>query len=292
MKKIDPIYILIRTSKRPLFFKKMMESIKVQTYPNIITIVHTDDPSDQYVEGDIILRSKRDISRGRGHYNLYCNKLLQAIPVEKHGEGWYHFIDDDDVYLEPDVLERTVENAKRTHINVVRSQRWGKTVWPKNWGTQMSYQTECIFLHTDHRLSATWWNKTGGDHNYSRQLTDKLPINWIDGIIICKAQKGKGRGKRYDLNEYDEWKKQQEEEKKNVTVSVVGKRLEKITWVEVLYKKRASGRSSHRGRIGDVKFLPFDRNTQRLFNLGKIEILRELTKEQIEKMRNNDINRG
>ena len=283
MKKISPVYILIRTSKRPLFFRNMIESVKIQTYPNIITIVHTDDPSDKYVEGDIIIRSNRDISKGRGHYNLYCNKLLQSIPDDP---GWYHFIDDDDLYYENDVIERTIEKAKDTHVNVVRSQRWGNTVWPKNWGSQMSYQTECIFMHTNHKNLGSWWSKTGGDHNYTRQLTDKLPINWIDGIIICKAQKGKGRGRRYDLNEYNDWKKEQEKEKiKNVTISTVGKRLLNIKWVEVIYRKRTTGRSSHRGKIGEIRFLPFDRNTQRLQNLGKIEILREVSKEQMDKIK-------
>ena len=194
----DPVYILIRTSARPKFFDVMMKSIKSQTYSNIITIVHTDDPEDNYLEGDIVIRSERNPALGNGHYNLYCNKLLNAIP---DGPGWYHFIDDDDMYASDDVIENLVKHSKRKYINIGRVQRWGSTVWPKTWGTQRSYQTECFFLHTDHKHKAKWWNKKGGDHHYSKQLTDQLPINWIDNLLIAKAQDGKGRGYRLDMGE-------------------------------------------------------------------------------------------
>lgn len=61
---LDSVYILIRTANRPMFFQHMMESIKKQTYKNIVTIVHSDNPNDLYVEGDIIIRSERNESLG------------------------------------------------------------------------------------------------------------------------------------------------------------------------------------------------------------------------------------
>jgi len=193
---MDPVYILIRTSGRPNFFKRMMESIKAQTYKNIITIVHTDDPRDEYVTGDIIIKGHAySKDYGTGPYNLYMNRLLKAIP---DGPGWYHFIDDDDEYASPDVIERLVENSKRDHVNVGHVQRWNGVIFPRAWGTQKSFQTEIFFLHTDHKNKARWWANTGGDHYYSKQLTKVLPTNWIDDLLICKAQEGKGHGRRLD----------------------------------------------------------------------------------------------
>lgn len=193
---MDPVYILIRTSNRPLFFADMMETIKNQTYKNIVTIVHSDDPRDEYVSGDIIINGAiYGPEYGNGTYNLYNNRLLRSIPP---GPGWYHFIDDDDGYAAPDVIEKLVKNSLRDHVNVARVQRWNKTIWPRHWGSQKSYQTECFFLHTDHKLKAKWWGNRGGDHHYSKQLTKKLPINWIEGLLICKAQEGKGHGKKLD----------------------------------------------------------------------------------------------
>jgi hypothetical protein len=195
-----PFYILIRTSKRPKFFAAMMESIKKQTYPNIKTIVHTDDPGDTYVTGDMIIKGDRVPKGHKGHapYNLYNNRLLQAIP---QGDGWYHFIDDDDKYAAPDVIEKSVAKCKEKQINIVRSKRWSGSIWPKTWGSQTSFQTECFILHTKHKNIASWWDKTGGDHHYSKQITKQLQINWIDGIIICEAQEGKGHGDRFDLGQ-------------------------------------------------------------------------------------------
>ena len=73
---IDTAYILLRTSNRPKFFKVCMESIKAQDYPNIVTIVHTDDPKDDYVEGDIIIKGERDYQARSGFYNLYNARVI------------------------------------------------------------------------------------------------------------------------------------------------------------------------------------------------------------------------
>lgn len=193
---IDPVYILIRTSNRPVFFARMMETIKNQTYKNIVTIVHSDDPRDKYVTGDIIINGTAlSPEYGNGTYNLYNNRLLRKIPNDP---GWFHFIDDDDEYAAPDVIERLVKNSKRDHVNVGRVMRWNGTMWPRNWGTQKSYQTECFFIHTDHKAKGRWWGHRGGDHHYSKQLTKVLPINWIEDLLICKAQEGKGHGRKLD----------------------------------------------------------------------------------------------
>lgn len=192
-----PVYILTRTSNRPRFFARMMETIKEQTYKNIVTIIHSDDPRDEYITGDIILRGTAFTTQyGDGPYNLYNNRLLKAIPADK--PGWFHFIDDDDEYAAPDVIEKFVNASKPDHVNVARVERWNGTIWPKHWQGQKSFQTECFLLHTEHRLKAKWWGNKGGDHHYSKQLTRILPINWIDKLLICKAQEGKGHGRKLD----------------------------------------------------------------------------------------------
>jgi hypothetical protein len=259
----------------------MMESIKQQTYDNIITIVHTDDPKDDYIEGDIIIKSTLDKNLGPGFYNLYCNKLLDAIPDDV--PGWYHFIDDDDMYYDADVIKRLVRESKKTHMNVGRSMRWSGKVWPKHWGEQKSYQTECFFLHTDHKDKARWWNKRGGDHNYSRQLTSgethengvkigtftPLPINWIDNLIICKAQVGKGYGRRYDLEEQREF---MSSARKRSRISTVGARHKDDKSVLVRFIRRVPGRRFKSGRAGEEKYIP-ERYALRLVAQRKVEII-------------------
>lgn len=193
-----PVYILIRTSHRPKFFAGLWKSIQEQTYPNIVTITHSDNKHDKYVKGDIIVRSAPNPSAGRGFYNLYQNVLLTNIP---NIPGWYVFIDDDDIYAAPDAIERFVKNAVPTHINVARADRGNGRIWPKTWKGQKVFQTECFMLHTKWRKLGKWWAKQGGDHYYTKQITKKLPINWIDNLIVCKAQEGKGKGRRLDKGE-------------------------------------------------------------------------------------------
>jgi hypothetical protein len=233
-----PVYILIRTSGRPKFFACMMESIRNQTYKNIVTIVHSDDPRDEYVTGDMIIKGMAyGPEYGDGTYNLYNNRLLKAIPADK--PGYFHFIDDDDMYASTDVIEKLVEKSKPDHINVARVKRWNSTIFPRHWKNQKSFQTECFFIHTDHRLKAKWWGNKGGDHHYSKQMTKLLPINWIEDIVICKAQEGKGHGKKLDKGS----KKQMEKPNlpPDAIVTVIG------------LKKNLKGKKSHWIKMGQIK---------------------------------------
>lgn len=254
-----PVYILIRTANRPKFFANLMASIRDQTYSNIVTIVHTDDPADEYVTGDIIVRGQRlETFVGTAPYNLYNNTLLQSIP---NGAGWYHFIDDDDMYNAPDVIEKLVSSAKRNCVNVARVRRWNDTIFPAKWRQQLSYQTECFFLHTDHKNKAQWWANKGGDHNYSKQLTKIMPINWIDNLIICKAQEGKGHGRRYDLGERPP--------------NMNGYMPINDDMVTVEFLRTVKSPVFLRGTIGEIRQLRIDR-AERLERKGKARIIREV----------------
>lgn len=262
----DPVYILIRTSNRPKYFENLMQSIREQTYENIITVVHSDDPSDEYVTGDIIIRSERPPrTLGTAPYNLYNNNLLQAIP---DSAGWYHFIDDDDIYASPEVIERLVRESKRECINIARVMRWHGTIWPRKWGNQNSYQTECFFIHTDHKLKASWWANKGGDHNYSGQLTKILPQNWIDNLIIAKAQEGKGHGRRLDLGEYSDLPRTHP----NVINPPLpyGQKNQELVFVQ--YLRTIKTPSSIRGHEGYVTTMEVKR-AQRLEFKEKVKIL-------------------
>lgn len=250
-----PVYILIRTSRRPEYFKRCFESIKNQTYKNIITIVHSDDPRDDYVEGDIIIRGNAfDKSVGHGSYNLYNNRLLKTIPEKS---GWYHFIDDDDQYFDNTVIEKFVNASKPDHVNVCRVIRWNNQVFPKDWLKQRSYQTECFLLHTDHKLKAKWWGNLGGDHDYSKKLTNILPINWIENLIICKAQEGKGRGQRLDAG--GKFKRHAETFKADTKISV----LVLIPYKRGLYKDWL--------RQGTIRRIPYSLALE-LEKEGKVKI--------------------
>ena len=199
----ETLYILTRTSGRPQFFKRCRETVKALTWPGpVVHIIHTDDPRDTYVEGDIIIRGEcLSPTFGRGYYNKYMNRLLEAIPRKK--PGWVHMIDDDDEYLGPDVLN-WLSGENRNALHVFKTKRKGmrkrgKTViFPKHWKNQLSFQTECFALWSDIAIKYKWWANKGGDHHYTRKITrKKTPIKWHD-ILATQAQEIKGHGRRYD----------------------------------------------------------------------------------------------
>lgn len=203
--KTPTVFILTRTSGRPRFFAELRRSIRSLEYPDIVHVVHTDDPRDSYVEGDIIIRGENELGvAGNGTFNLYNNRLLQAVPHP----GWIHFIDDDDAYVDPQCFNKLLARATdRRQLLVGRVERWAikgrgpnapRVVFPRGWGHQRSFQTECFMVHTSCSMLGRWPVNKGGDHTYTRSLTQYLPIVWVDGVIIARAQEGKGHGRRQD----------------------------------------------------------------------------------------------
>lgn len=195
------LYILTRTSQRPAFFAKCRESVKALSWPGpVVHIVHTDDPRDSYVEGDIIVKGETfGPSFGDGFYNLYNNRLLKAIP---RTEGWVHFIDDDDIYCAPDSMN-WLEGENRDALHVCKTRRAGVSkhceIFPSQWKKQQSFQTECFAVWSTIAKKFEWWGQKGGDHHYSKKIARRHPIIWHN-VIATEAQCGKGKGERLDAD--------------------------------------------------------------------------------------------
>src|SRR4030042_2075918 len=192
-----PVYILIRTSRRPEFFRRMMDTVRGQSYKSIVSVVYTDDPRDDYVTGDIIIQGPiHDYTLGDATYNLYCNDLLKQVPSD---DGWVYFLDDDDELYDEFAIEKMVNASLKDYVNVFKVVRNRGKIVPERWENQRSFQTECFMIHASHRNKAKWWPHKGGDHNYSKQLTKIMPIKWND-FLVCKIQEGKGYGHKQDKN--------------------------------------------------------------------------------------------
>ena len=110
------IWVLTRTSGRPVFFKKCRESLKNQTYQNWQHVVSVDDDeSYKYAEKDDdrkeVVRVKKINKTAEMNcpYNLYFNDLIEKVP-----EGsWMIFLDDDAVIYRNDSLEKLVETIEK-----------------------------------------------------------------------------------------------------------------------------------------------------------------------------------
>lgn len=265
-KEYPPVYILLRTGGRPNFFDICYHSIKEQDYPNIILITHQDSPADTYARGDVVVSSPHVQKTTKGFYNLYCNTLLQSIP--EGADGWYHFIDDDDKYCAPDVISKFVAKAKKNAVNVAKVARLGK-IFPISFGEdyKKSFQTECFLLHTSHKNKAKWWDQTGGDHYYSSQLTAIMPVNWIDGLMVCEAISGKGYGKQLDFHEQEVYART------HSITRFCGARKDNADMVLVKYLHEVKGNPRCAGLKNAQRWIHKD-YAEVLLSQGKIEILK------------------
>jgi len=192
---MDRLYVLTRTSGRPEFFKACRESVKALDYPEVVHIVHSDDPrNEQYIDCDILVRGeKHGAYMGSAPYNLYNNRLLSVMDKP----GWVHFLDDDDMYTAPDIFS-FLEHADKNKIHVCRVMRWNEQIFPKGHDNRPSFQTEIFVTWSDLAKKGKWWSEKGGDHYYSRQLTKIAKQEHYD-TILAKAQEGKGHGRLIDI---------------------------------------------------------------------------------------------
>lgn len=202
------LYVLTRTSGRPRFFQQLRRDLKTQTVP-AVHVVHSDDPSDEYVEGDIIVRGDpipvTDEIMGP---ELYNRRLLEALRGQP--PGWVTFIDDDDTYTSSHSLQRILELCEGAGVD-------GMPIWYSrpnkparfrgdlaknarlNWGNAAFHTTHleaAIQLVRNDRVSKPG-RRGCGDWWFWLQMAQLLTPRWSREQLV-KAQLGDGRGKRLD----------------------------------------------------------------------------------------------
>lgn len=123
------INILTRTSNRPNFFNRNVNSVNSQTYKNIRHIVSYDNDDDlEYInkhnnltlvkiDKDKLIREDNSPNPNTGKYsphNLYFNEMLKVVE-----EGWVIFLDDDDLFYDENSLEIIVNNILNDDTMVI-----------------------------------------------------------------------------------------------------------------------------------------------------------------------------
>lgn len=120
----DIVYILTRTSNRPVGFNRVYTSVKSKKYNNIKHIVSIDDNETRTyvntyhdvgkveVDKEKLLEIDESIDPNIGNqypmsfkkspYNLYCNELLNSITEP----GWIVFLDDDNYFSDSTAVSK------------------------------------------------------------------------------------------------------------------------------------------------------------------------------------------
>lgn len=213
------INILTRTSKRPKYFERCIDSIDNQTYDNINVIVSVDnDESEKYAseflsEEDEIVRVQKytgnipniDSSgiRRKAPYNLYLNTLRSRVK-----DGWIMFLDDDDYFTTDTALEEIVSYITSEDDILLWQVQFPNKVIPEDYlfkykKIQINHISMIGFLyHKKHDHKAKFDYFSGGDFYFMNQLYPQIPNSiWINKIYTgIQRQHGMGgQGKQDDL---------------------------------------------------------------------------------------------
>ena len=201
------IYILTRTSKRPRMFQRLRDSIATQDYAGpVMHIVHTDEPSDDYVKGDMIVSSPhlRKSDKMTAPQELYNLRLLQA--VQEYGQpGFVTFMDDDDIYTSSKSLSTIADVARPGLMPIWKVERENGRISPAQWRGDLTSDEgricwEASGFHTSHlelALNLSIDGNDGADGRFWARMSRHLTTLWIDEILT-KPQVGKGHGRRKD----------------------------------------------------------------------------------------------
>jgi len=232
------VNILTRTSRRPKFFESNLRSVLEQDYPMIRHLVSYDDAETyaylieflkKYPDSFEAIPVERIESQGGSHFpfNLYLNRLQAEVD-----SGWIMFLDDDDVFLEPDAVSQIVKHVVESESRTLGSRtldsdatKLGKMLfWRVKFPTRIVPKhfrrpprlgdISCIgfMFHSSLLEIAIWGDRKGGDYQVIKQLYDHLQatqakpeIIWIDLILTginYENNRPFGSGQRNDLGEF------------------------------------------------------------------------------------------
>lgn len=187
----EKINILIRTSNRPEYFPKCIQSILEQKYENYNVIICYDkdeslDYLKKYESYDKITYFPIYIeSKEKYRFNLYCNILMDKVE-----NGWIMFLDDDDMLCHDKVLSMINEQLiDKNSFCIWKFLRPDKIIFPKDINTiRLGEIVSCGFIFNNiHKNKSRWPDKQCGDYMfYNGLIKNNLKIKVID-LILTKT---------------------------------------------------------------------------------------------------------
>ena len=185
------IKILIRTSKRPNYFNRLVQNIQSQTYKNVRLIISADTPQTiAYVrkEGYQPIQVKQLFRTEKQNFpwNLYLNHLLDQVI-----DGWIVFIDDDDMYADPLSLETIVKNLPEDDFMLVWQMRFpdGRLVPNhEHIGTTPFVRKQiampCFAFHSKWKKHVRFDGQRAGDFRITNALLKFLQVKWLEAPLV------------------------------------------------------------------------------------------------------------
>lgn len=197
--------ILIRTSGRPLYFHRLMENIRLQTYRNYSLFVSADTKETAAyvtragIEPVMVERLERS-EMYSFPWNLYLNRLMDQVK-----EGWILFMDDDDLYAHTSVFKIVANHLPPENRMLVWQMRFpdgrivpGLPYMHKTPFTRREIGMPCFAFHSKWRSHVRFDGHRAGDYRFANALLNFLKLEWLEQPLVLLDNFGNA-GNRMDL---------------------------------------------------------------------------------------------
>lgn len=170
------INILIRTSNRPYYFKKCIDSITCQKYKNYKIIICYDDIKsyDYIVENNLQENSFyiNVLSNEKYKFNLYNNYLMDKVE-----DGFILFLDDDDEFTHNEVLN-IINNHIKSDDDIIiwKFMRPDKLIYPQCLDKISigEIDTTMVCFNSKFKHLSQWMDCKNGDYYFYTELFRKF----------------------------------------------------------------------------------------------------------------------
>ena len=218
------INVLVRTSGRPNYYARCIQSILDQTYDNFRIIVSADDPeTERYVRDTKFLRGGHAYSpecfpvRRKemddddevtlrqypqlyyAPHNLYLNRMKDTV-----NDGWLMFLDDDDMMARKDAMQKIADRAYSENAVIFWRVGFSTGVIPSD--AQWKHAPGTVAMsgigfayHSAHRC-LTWDQFSTSDRRIMHAAWSILETHvWINEVLTAVQRSDDfGRGRRDD----------------------------------------------------------------------------------------------
>ena len=188
------ITLLVRTSYRPLLFKRMLDSILAQTHKNIKIIVSYDDERAlDYIPEELQkVRVHKDQSIPF-FFDNYCNTLKSLV-----NSGYFMFLDDDEQLASNNCIENICKHLKNSYGVICQFSRNGK-LKPSNEFikgrriVRSKIGMPCLFLHHSCKHVADFDGSAGAsDYRWIKDVANHVKLGFVPVVVAFADRRSNG----------------------------------------------------------------------------------------------------
>jgi hypothetical protein len=181
------INILIRTSYRPAGFARALKSVLEQTHRQIRIIVSYDNHNALKYIPETVEKIRVQRGGGKYFYDDYCNQLKELVT-----EGYFIFLDDDDMLAHPGILQEVAERIEPQGC-LVQLKR-GSHICPLSADFSAGkIGMPCLILHHSLKNIADITTAGAGDYVWIKKVSEQIQLTLLPLIVVLSDRRGNGK---------------------------------------------------------------------------------------------------